>query len=342
MLKKLLCGLLCAMVCATAAACASNASRPGFGEGTESQQSRETETPTEVPTAEGDPTDENAPTGGENTPAESEEPSDSGSGNTPEDPDNPPATPQQLPSAADLLAMCNAKMATVATFGMQSKQVYDLQGAGTASAASGISQNTVSSRLEGLGTDSAAFRYDSLYADGSATSVSMTDGAYYQDMNGQKVKVTANAEQYALLFGMMTPTGDYLTYTADDFGSCTVSTIEGGYRLKCANPNETTLQEILFLFGEDYVGMTLEDISEFSYIVETDTEGRLLREYVFVKMNVDLDAETYGAGAMGILRLTYEDTYGDYDTAHTIAAPEDADSYLTMTFEQVFGGNAEE
>lgn len=333
LVKRLVCGLLCAMVCATATACTTQQARPDLGQGTESEQIRDTEAPTAPPAADQGPDlggNENTPSGGEQTP-EGGSQTPSGGGQTPTTPETP-SQPQTPPTLSALLELCNSKMATVATFGVQSKMKYELEGLGSAIDAGFVYEDQMSTRAEGLGTAE-----QSIQCIDESVSITMVDGAYYMDTEGFKVKVPMTEEQYDAQFADFADTTGFLTYGAEDFGGSEVVAIEGGYRIKFKDPTNDTLREMLSLFDETYATKTWEDITEFAYTVEIAADGTLMREYLFIKFNELLDPDLYGAGAIGIVRLTYEDLYSGYGSEQTITKPADEENYMEIPYEDIFG-----
>lgn len=336
LVKRLVCGLLCAMVCATATACTTQQARPDLGQGTESEQIRDTEAPTVPPAADQGPDvggNENTPSGGEQTP-EGGNQTPSGGGQTPTTPETP-SQPQTPPTLSALLELCNSKMATVATFGVQSKMKYELEGLGSAIDAGYVYEDQMSTRAEGLGTAEQAIQCID-----EGVSITMVDGAYYMDLQDLKIKVTMTAEQYDAQFANVS-TNAFLSYGAEDFGGSEIIPIEGGYRIKFKDPTNDTLREMLALFDTNYAtsyaNKTWEDITEFAYTVEIAADGTLMREYLFIKFDELLDPDTYGAGAIGIVRLTYEDLYSGYGSEKMITKPADEENYMEIPYEDIFG-----
>ena len=329
LVKRLVCGLLCAMVCATATACTTQQARPDLGQGTESAQIRDTEAPTgeQGPATGGN---EGTPSGGEQTP-EGGDQTPSGGDQTPTTPETPsqPATP---PTASELLELCGSKMATVATFDVESKMKYELEGLGSASGAGGVYEEQTDVRVEGLGTDE-----QSLQCIMEEFTFTLVDGAYYLDAEGLKAKVPMTEEQYDAQFADFADAAGFLTYGAEDFGGSEIVAIEGGYRIKFKDPTNDTLREMLSLFDETYATKTWEDITEFAYTVEIAADGTLMREYLFIKFDELLDPDLYGAGAIGIVRLTYEDLYSGYGSEQMLTKPADEESYIVVSYEEIFG-----
>jgi hypothetical protein len=136
-------------------------------------------------------------------------------------------------------------------------------------------------------------------------------------------------------------TNAFLSYGAEDFGGSEIIPIEGGYRIKFKDPTNDTLREMLSMFDTNYAtsyaNKTWEDITEFAYTVEIAADGTLMREYLFIKFDELLDPDTYGAGAIGIVRLTYEDLYSDYGSEQTITKPADEEDYMEIPYEDIFG-----
>ena len=94
---------------------------------------------------------------------------------------------------------------------------------------------------------------------------------------------------------------------------------------------------MLSLFDETYATKTWEDITEFAYTVEIAADGTLMREYLFIKFDELLDPDLYGAGAIGIVRLTYEDLYSGYGSEQMLTKPADEESYIVVSYEEIFG-----
>lgn len=333
LVKRLVCGLLCAMVCATATACTTQQARPDLGQGTESEQIRDTEAPTVPPAADQGPDvggNENTPSGGEQTPE--------GGNQTPTTPETP-SQPQTPPTLSALLELCNSKMAAGVSFDLQVKMKCEREGLGLASGAGVLYEDLMDCRVEELGTAGQLLqisdgRYQYLDV------VTMVDNAMYWTMPGYKLKIPMTEEQYETQYTRFL-TNLLLTYGAEDFGGSEVVPIEGGYRIKFKDPTNDTLREMLAQydrsFATSYADKTWEDVTEFVYTLDIAEDGTLMREYLFIKFDELLDADTYGAGAIGIVRLTYEVLCSGYGSEQMLTKPADEESYIALPYEDLFG-----
>ena len=165
----------------------------------------------------------------------------------------------------------------------------------------------------------------------SVMEVWYVDGVIYTQMDKQKIKMTVSADQaYELVYGEKKSEESKIIEIPESwFEDVSFKVEKNGTYVMDSDMNGDRMEEAMSRLGiANDMGLEIKNIK---YKYKVDKNGMIVGSEG--KYAMSIESSSYSASADGKMNAVYS----DFGTTEEITLPEDADAYVEVTYEQIFG-----